>query len=106
NDPKLLWPPERGGYGLDAQWSDDFHHAVHTHLTGERQGYYADFGPAEDLAAVLREPFLYAGKFSRFRGRRHGAPAGDLSGERFVVCVQNHDQVGNRARGDRLAALV
>jgi maltooligosyltrehalose trehalohydrolase len=106
NDPRLLWPPGRGGYGLDAQWGDDFHHAVHTYLTGERQGYYQDYGPVQDLPKVLQDPFLAAGTFSPFRGRKHGAPAGDLPGDRFVVCLQNHDQVGNRARGDRLAALV
>jgi maltooligosyltrehalose trehalohydrolase len=106
NDVRLLLPPERGGYGLAAQWSDDFHHAVHAYLTGERQGYYQDFGPSADLARVLREPFLYAGTYSRTRDRRHGAPAGDLTGARFVVSIQNHDQVGNRARGDRLTALL
>ncbi len=106
NDPRLLLPPERGGYGLDAQWSDDFHHAVHGFLTEERQGYYADFGEARDLAGVLREPFLYAGRYSPARDRTHGAPPGDLPGDRFVVCIQNHDQVGNRARGDRLSTLL
>jgi maltooligosyltrehalose trehalohydrolase len=106
NDVRLLLPPERGGYGLDAQWSDDFHHAVHTYLTGERMGYYADFGSAEDLARVLEQPFLYQGAYSKHRGRRHGAPSGDLPGDRFVVMIQNHDQVGNRARGDRLDSLV
>jgi maltooligosyltrehalose trehalohydrolase len=106
NDPKLLLPPDRGGYGLCGQWSDDFHHAVHALLTGERQGYYSDFGGREDLAAVLRDPFLYAGRYSASRDRKHGAPAADLPGEQFVVCVQNHDQVGNRATGDRLDALV
>ncbi|MCC6418778.1 MAG: malto-oligosyltrehalose trehalohydrolase [Gemmataceae bacterium] len=106
NDVRLLLPPERGGYGLDAQWSDDFHHAVHAYLTGERQGYYADFGSVEDLPKVLAGPFLFDGGYSPHRDRRHGAPAGDLSGDRFVVSVQNHDQVGNRARGDRLSTLV
>ncbi len=106
NDPKLLLPHGRGGHGLDAQWSDDFHHAVHAFLTGEQKGYYADFGRAEDIADVLRQPFLYAGKYSPHRDRRHGAPVEDLSGDRFVVCIQNHDQVGNRARGDRLSVLV
>jgi maltooligosyltrehalose trehalohydrolase len=106
NDPKLLLPVERGGYGLDAQWSDDFHHAVHAFLTGEQQGYYEDFGQAGQLASVLVEPFLFAGHYSKYRGRKHGAPAGDLSGDRFVVAIQNHDQVGNRARGDRLDALL
>lgn len=106
NDPRLLLPPERGGYGLDAQWSDDFHHAVHTVLTGEDQGYYADFGSAAQLARVLEQPFLYAGTYSKARDRSHGAPAGNLGGDRFVVAIQNHDQVGNRARGDRLGTLL
>jgi maltooligosyltrehalose trehalohydrolase len=106
NDPKLLWPPERGGYRVDAQWSDDFHHAVHTFLTGERRGYYSDFGSAAQLARVLESPFLFAGDFSRYRQRKHGAPPLDLSGDRFVVCLQNHDQIGNRARGERLNALL
>jgi len=107
NDPRLLLPPERGGCGLDAQWSDDFHHAVHAYLTGERGGYYADFGAARQLAAVLERPFLYAGEYSPFRRRKHGAPPPpELTGDRFVVCVQNHDQIGNRARGERLDALL
>jgi maltooligosyltrehalose trehalohydrolase len=106
NDPRLLLAPERGGCGLGAQWSDDFHHAVHAYLTGERQGYYADFGQARQLAQVLEEPFLYAGDYSPHRDRKHGARPDGLAGDRFVVCVQNHDQVGNRARGDRLAALL
>ncbi len=106
NDPRLLLPPERGGLGLDAQWSDDFHHAVHAYLTGEHQGYYADFGTAGQLTRVLERPFLYAGDYSPFRGRRHGAPPDGLSGDRFVVCLQNHDQIGNRARGERLIRLL
>ncbi len=106
NDPKLLLPPDRGGYGLNAQWADDFHHAVHAFLTGERHGYYAEYGAAEDLAGVLAEPFLRPGVYSSYRRRRHGARPAGLTGDRFVVCVQNHDQIGNRARGDRLAALV
>jgi maltooligosyltrehalose trehalohydrolase len=106
NDPRLLLPPERGGDGLDGQWSDDFHHAVHAYLTCERQGYYADFGVAAQVAEVLERPFLYAGTYSRYRDRTHGAPPGDLSGDRFVIAVQTHDQVGNRARGDRLSALL
>jgi maltooligosyltrehalose trehalohydrolase len=106
NDIRLLLPPERGGCGLDGQWSDDFHHAVHTVLTGERQGYYRDFGRVEDLPPVLVEPFLYAGAYSAFRDRSHGGPSGDLPGDRFVISIQNHDQVGNRARGDRLTTLL
>jgi maltooligosyltrehalose trehalohydrolase len=106
NDVRLLLPHEQGGHGLAAQWSDDFHHAIHTHLTGEGHGYYADFGRVEDLPRVLEQPFLYDGRYSRHRDRRHGAPVGELPGDRFVVCIQNHDQVGNRARGDRLNVLV
>ena len=106
NDPRLLLAPERGGHGLAAQWADDFHHAVHAHLTGERQGYYEDFGEPGQVARALESPFLYAGQYSAHRGRRHGAPLpSELRPERFVVCVQNHDQVGNRARGDRLSTL-
>jgi maltooligosyltrehalose trehalohydrolase len=79
---------------------------VHAYLTGEREGYYSDYGEASQLAEVMEKPFLYAGSYSRFRDRKHGAPANHFSGDRFVVAVQNHDQVGNRARGERLAQLV
>ncbi len=106
NDVRLLLPPERGGYGLDGQWSDDFHHAVHAYLTGERHGYYADYGLAEHLAKVLVDPFLLAGEYSPYRDRTHGASTERLPGDRFVVHIQNHDQVGNRARGDRLSNLL
>ena len=102
----MLYPPDRGGYGLDAQWSDDFHHAVHAFLTGERAGYYVDFGEAEHLAKAFERPFVYAWDYSPFRGRKHGAPPEGLAGDRFVVCLQNHDQVGNRAPGDRLNTLL
>jgi maltooligosyltrehalose trehalohydrolase len=107
NDPRVLVGAERGGHGLGAQWADDFHHAVHAYLTGERQGYYEDFGSAWQIARALEMPFLYAGDYSVHRGRRHGAPLPpDLGPDRVVVCVQNHDQVGNRARGDRLSTVV
>jgi maltooligosyltrehalose trehalohydrolase len=106
NDVRLLLPPERGGYSLDAQWSDDFHHVVHTVLTGEQQGYYMDYGRVQDLPTLLTETFVLSGNYSRYRDRCHGAPVGDLSGERFVVCLQNHDQVGNRAIGERLGNLL
>jgi maltooligosyltrehalose trehalohydrolase len=106
NDPRWVRPPETGGYGCDAHWSDDFHHAVHVALTGERTGYYADFAGVVDVARVLGERYVHAGGYSPYRRRRHGRPAGDLPADRFVVCVQNHDQVGNRAGGERLAALV
>jgi maltooligosyltrehalose trehalohydrolase len=106
NDPRLLRSRTRGGYGLTAQWSDDFHHAVHALLTGERTGYYVDFGGRGPLVKALRDRFVYDGCRSTYRRRRHGAPATDLGADRFVVSVQNHDQVGNRATGDRLGTLV
>jgi maltooligosyltrehalose trehalohydrolase len=106
NDVRLQQPPDRGGYGLDAVWSDDFHHAVYALLTGERQSYYEDFGSAEQVADAFNKVFVRDGGYSRFLRRRHGTPAGDIDRTRFVVCVQNHDQVGNRARGDRLGTLL
>ena len=106
NDPRLVRSVAEGGHGMDAAWSDDVHHAIHAALTGERSGYYADFGDPAALARVLRDPYLYAGGYSRARDRRHGRPTGELPGDRFVACIQNHDQVGNRARGERLAHLV
>ncbi len=106
NDPRWVRPREAGGFGLDSHWSDDFHHAVHVALTGERSGYYADFGGVGPVARVLGRRYVHDGGYSSFRRRRHGHPAEDLPGDRFVVCVQNHDQTGNRAGGERLAALV
>jgi len=105
NDPRIVTPRERGGYGIDAQWSDDFHHAIHALLTGERDGYYADFGSAEDLAKALRQAFVYDGRYSGFRRRRHGRPFAGLSGHRFLGYSQDHDQIGNRAHGERLEHL-
>jgi maltooligosyltrehalose trehalohydrolase len=106
NDVRLLNRPQVGGYALDAQWCDDFHHAVHSLLTGERHGYYADFGRAEQLVKSLNQAFVYDGLFSDYYGRRQGAPIGDHGGDRFVVCIQNHDQVGNRPHGDRFGTLL
>jgi maltooligosyltrehalose trehalohydrolase len=106
NDPKVVRPSDAGGFGLDAQWSDDFHHALHTVLTHERSGYYEDFGSLDDLAAAYRDTFVYADRYSLHRRRRHGAPATDLDYSRFLAYSQNHDQVGNRMRGDRLSTLV
>jgi maltooligosyltrehalose trehalohydrolase len=105
NDPRLIRPKELGGFGLDAQWADDFHHALHVLLTGERSGYYEDFDGLGSLARVMREGFVYTGQYSQFRRRRHGASPGDLPGQRFVVFSQNHDQVGNRMLGERLSSL-
>ena len=106
NDPRLVRPAAAGGLGLDAQWNEDFHHALHAALTGERDGYYADFGRVGDLAAVLSRGFRYDGCHSAYRGRRHGAPATGVSGHAFVGCLQNHDQVGNRAAGERTSHLL
>jgi maltooligosyltrehalose trehalohydrolase len=106
NDPRLLWPRERGGFNLDAQWSDDFHHALHTVLTGEKNGYYADFGHLADLAKTLRHAFVYNGTLSAHRRRQHGRPVETLGGERFLSYLQNHDQIGNRAQGERSSALM
>ncbi|WP_240632184.1 malto-oligosyltrehalose trehalohydrolase [Cryobacterium sp. LW097] len=106
NDPKLITPREANGYGLDAQWSDDFHHAVHVALTGETVGYYADFAPLGALAKVLTRGFFHDGTLSTFRGRHHGRPVDTerMPAWRLVVASQNHDQIGNRAIGDRLSA--
>ncbi len=106
NDVRMVLPPDRGGFGLDAEWNEDFHHAVVAFLTGERHGKYVDFGSAEQLPQVLERTFLLSGGYSQFRGRRWGAPADDLPGDRFIIGIQNHDHVGNRACGERLATLV
>jgi maltooligosyltrehalose trehalohydrolase len=106
NDVRVINPPNRGGYGLDAQWNDDFHHCLHTLLTKERNGYYQDFGHIDQLVKALREGFVYSGQYSSFRRRRHGSSSEHLPFAKFVVFSQNHDQVGNRLGGDRLSALV
>jgi maltooligosyltrehalose trehalohydrolase len=106
NDPRVVRDSPREGYGCDAQWSDDFHHAIHAALTGERAGYYHDFGSVEDIGVALRDRFVRAGGYSEYRDRRHGAPAGDLPADRFVVFLQNHDQIGNRAAGERLDSML
>lgn len=106
NDPRVVRPRDRWGWGCDAQWSDDLHHALHAVLTGERTGYYGDFGRMADLAKALREAYVYDGRPSDFRRRVHGRPAGDLPGYRFLAYSQDHDQVGNRAKGERLTHLV
>jgi maltooligosyltrehalose trehalohydrolase len=106
NDPRILWPRTRGGYELDAQWSDDFHHALHTVLTGEKGGYYSDYGRLEHLAKAWRHVFVYDGNYSAHRRRNHGRPAEGLNQNRFLGYLQNHDQIGNRAQGDRSAGLM
>jgi maltooligosyltrehalose trehalohydrolase len=108
NDPRLITPRAAGGYGLTAQWDDDVHHALHALLTGERQGYYGDFGSLDCLQTVLAGAFFHAGTWSSFRQRHHGRPVDrtTMPGYRFVTYLQNHDQIGNRATGDRLAATL
>jgi maltooligosyltrehalose trehalohydrolase len=103
NDPRLITPRDRGGYGLTAQWDDDIHHAIHTAVSGERQGYYADFGSLETLAHTLRAGFFHAGTYSSFRKRRHGRPLNTqaIPATRLLAYTCTHDQVGNRALGDR-----
>ena len=106
NDPRLVTAREAGGYGLTAQWSDDFHHALHAALTGERRGYYGDFGSMAALAKTWTSVFFHDGSWSEFRGRTHGRPVDvlRLPAHRFLGFLQDHDQVGNRAAGDRISA--
>ena len=108
NDPRLVTSREAGGYGLTGQWSDDFHHAVHAAVTGERQGYYCDFGSMAALAKTYTKVFFHDGIWSAFRGRTHGRQVDvfRIPAHRFLGYLQDHDQVGNRAAGDRIAALV
>jgi maltooligosyltrehalose trehalohydrolase len=107
NDPKIVKPREGGGYGIDAQWSDDFHHALFTLLhTAEDIGYYNDFGSFEKLVKSLTHIFVYDGDYSHYRKRKHGRPVDGLSAHHFVGFIQNHDQVGNRATGDRLEQII
>ncbi len=105
NDSRTVRPRENGGLGLDAQWCDDFHHALHSLLTRERSGYYADFGSVGHLAKALEEGFVYSGQYSAYRRRHHGNSARDVPAKRFIVFAQNHDQVGNRKLGERLSKL-
>ena len=106
NDVRIIRPVEQGGFALQAQWCDDFHHALHTVITGERYGYYQDFGTCEALATAIRDRFIYSGTYSPFRRRRHGNSATELPSHQFIVCAQNHDQIGNAKGCDRLSKLV
>ena len=106
NDARILRAPNAGGMGHDAQWSDDFHHSLHALLTGERTGYYEDFGVLDHLAKAYSEGFVYSGQHSAHRRRRHGNSSKEIPGRQFVIFAQNHDQVGNRMLGERLSALV
>ncbi len=105
NDPRIVMSREAGGYGIDAHWNDEFHHALHSVLTGEVNGYYEDYGKVQHLAQALENAYVYAGTYSPHRDRMHGRPIRGLSGRHFVVFAQNHDQIGNRARGERLCGL-
>ncbi|MDD5246105.1 MAG: malto-oligosyltrehalose trehalohydrolase [Candidatus Omnitrophica bacterium] len=106
NDSRVIRPASQGGYGIDAQWCDDFHHALHALLTGERSGYYVDFRDISQLEKSYRKSFVYDGIYSKFRKGRHGNSAADLPAGKFIVFSQNHDQVGNRVFGERLSQLV
>jgi maltooligosyltrehalose trehalohydrolase len=106
NDARILRRQELGGYGLDAQWNDDFHHALHVLLTGERSGYYEDYGHLQQMATAFRQGYVYAGSYSPYHRRRRGSSPHGIDGKQFVVFSQNHDQIGNRALGERLSGLV
>lgn len=106
NDTRIIHPSHKGGYGMDAQWCDDFHHGLHTVLTKEQSGYYEDFGSLSHLIKALKEGFVYSWDFSTHRRRYHGSSSADIPGDRFVVCLQNHDQIGNRLNGERTSALL
>ena len=106
NQPRLVTPIAAGGFGLHAQWNDEFHHALHALITGERAGYYSDFGKLGNLAHVLTNVFAMDGQYSSFRQRTFGRPVSNLTYDHFVGFVQNHDQVGNRACGERIGHLV
>ena len=106
NNARLVGERERGGYGLDAQWNDDFHHSLRTLLTGDLQGYYGDYGDFRQLAKAYGEGFVYSGEYSQFRRRSHGSSSRSVPSWRFVIFSQNHDQIGNRAVGDRLSGNV
>ena len=106
NDARYITPSGDGGLGLDAQWCDEFHHALHAKLTGERNGYYSDFGNTSHLVDSFNNGWVHDGRYSEYRKRVFGSSAHGLPGSRFVVFTQNHDQVGNRMKGERLSALV
>ncbi|HUN59341.1 MAG TPA: malto-oligosyltrehalose trehalohydrolase, partial [Candidatus Binataceae bacterium] len=106
NDPRIVRHSELGGYNIQAQWSDDFHHALHSVLTRETSGYYGDFGLIKDIADALQRVFVYDGRYSKFRARRHGRKPTGLSGHSFLGYLQNHDQIGNRAPGERSSNLM
>jgi maltooligosyltrehalose trehalohydrolase len=106
NDARIVRPGDLGGYGLHAQWNDDFHHALHSLQTGERMGYYKDFGSLGHLEKAVQQGYVYTGQYSEYRRRRHGNSASAIQPSQLVVFSQNHDQVGNRMLGDRSSVLL
>jgi maltooligosyltrehalose trehalohydrolase len=106
NDEKIIRPLKDKGIGMDAQWSDDFHHSLHSLATGEKDGYYMDFGKPEDLALSLQDTFVFNGKYSKFRKRRHGNNPAERNLNQFIFNLQNHDQIGNRGFGERISTLI
>jgi maltooligosyltrehalose trehalohydrolase len=106
NDVRIIKPADACGFGIDAQWSDDFHHSLHALMTKNARGYFADFGPIADLAKAIEKGFVYDGRRSAYRGRMHGNSSAEMRGEQFVICIQNHDQIANGYWGDRLASLL
>ncbi|KTD17124.1 malto-oligosyltrehalose trehalohydrolase [Legionella jordanis] len=106
NDLRLILPKSQGGFGMQAQWNDDFHHIIHSLLTQEQHSYYQDFHGIQQLIKAYKEGFIYSGEYSPFRRKPHGRSSKNIPGEQFVVCIQNHDQIGNRAQGERLSSLV
>lgn len=106
NDPRVIKPPAQGGYGVDAQWLDDFHHSLHTALTGDMRGYFMDFDGVPSLRKAITKGFVYEGQRSRYRRRRHGSPSADRPGSQFVAFTQNHDQIGNAQQGIRSSNLL
>ncbi len=106
NDSRIIRPRIEGGYSIDAQWCDDFHHALHCLITKEKDSYYEDFGSIEDMEKSITEGYVYSGQYSSYRKRNHGSSSKDISGSKFIVFSQNHDQVGNRMKGERLSTLI
>ncbi len=106
NDVRLIQPLQKSGYGIDAQWSDDFHHALHSCLTKEKRAYYVDYNGIADLAKAIKKSFIYEGQYSVFRKKKYGTDAARFSGKHFIHYLQNHDQIGNRAWGDRITTQI
>ncbi len=106
NDVRVIIPYELNGYGLDAQWNDDFHHAIISLVTGERKSYYGDFGSIDHLEKAYNDGFVYSWDYSENRKRHHGTSSDNIPGKQFIVCLQNHDQVGNRLLGERVSHLI